>query len=114
MMGLDSGKHTEKEINEVRCRVVETGIEQPRVNFLKDLLEHNGFEVQVEELPIKVEGDPQTYILGVTNLILNPVLAVYSHKLRTKDGRLVTPAYWNQLTDETVQEYWAYGRSKKS
>ena len=52
-MGLDSGKHTEKEINEVRCRVVETGIEQPRADFLKELLEHNGFEVQVQELPIK-------------------------------------------------------------
>ena len=59
-MGLDSGKHTEKEINEVRCRVVETGIEKPRADFLKDLLEHNSFEVHVQELPIKEEGDPQT------------------------------------------------------
>ena len=102
-MALDSGKHTEKEINEVRCRVIETGIEKPRVDFLKDL----------QELPIKVEGDPQTYMLGVTDLTLNPVLAVYSHKLKTKDGRLVTPAYWNQLTEETTQEYWRYGRESE-
>ena len=113
IMGLDSGKHTEKVINEVRCRVVETGIDQPRADFLKDLLEHNGFEVQVGELPIKVEGDLQTYILGVTDVTLNPVLAVYSHKLKTKDGRLVTPAYWNQLTDETRQEYWTHGRDSE-
>ena len=112
-MALDSGKHTEKEINEVRCRVIETGIEKPRVDFLRDLLEHNGFDVQVQELPIKVEGDPQTYMLGVTDLTLNPVLAVYSHKLKTKDGRLVTPAYWNQLTEETTQEYWRYGRESE-
>lgn len=109
-MGLDSGKHTEKEINEVRCRVVETGIEKPRVDFLKDLLEYNGFDVHIGELPIKIEGDPQTYILGVTDVTFNPVLAVYSHKLQTKDGRLVTPAYWNELTDETNLEYWNHGR----
>jgi hypothetical protein len=112
-MGLDSGKHTEKEINEVRCRVVETGIEKSQADFLKDLLEHNGFDVQVEELPIKVEGEPQTYILGVTDITLNPVLAVYAHKLKTRDGRLVTPAYWNQLTDETKQEYWRFGKESE-
>jgi len=109
-MGLDSGKHTEKEINEVRCRVVETGIEKPRADFLENLLALNGFEVQVMALPIKVEGDPQTYILGVTDITLNPVLAVYAHKLKTKDGRLVTPAYWNQLSEETTQEYWQLGK----
>jgi len=111
-MGLDSGKHTEKEINEIRCRVVETGIEKSRVEFLKELLEVNGYEVQVAELPVKEEGAPQTYILGITDVTLNPVLAVYSHKLKTADGRLVTPAYWNQLTDETALDYWNYGRSE--
>lgn len=112
-MGLDSGKHTEKEINEIRCRIVETGIEKPRVDFLRALLELNGFEVHVGELPIKIEGDPQTYLLGVTDVTFNPVLAVYSHKLKTADNRLVTPAYWNQLTDETIQEYWAHGKDKE-
>ena len=106
-MGLDSGKHTEKEINEVRCRVVENGITKERVGFLQELLVTNGFEVHVGELPIKVEGDPPTYILGVTDITFNPVLAVYSHKLKTKDNRLVTPAYWNQLSEETNLEYWA-------
>jgi hypothetical protein len=106
-MGLDSGKHTEKEINEKRCRVIETGIEKPRADFLKELLELNGYEVEVAELPKKVEEDPQTYIIGVTDVTLNPVLAVYAHKLKTADGKLVTPAYWNQLSDDTIQEYWA-------
>ncbi len=105
-MGLNSGKHTEKEINEIRCRVVETGIEKPRVDFLKDLLEVNGYEVEVQELAKKEEEDPVTFILGITDVTLNPVLAVYSHKLLTADGRLVTPAYWNQLSDDTKQGYW--------
>ena len=105
-MGLDSGKHTEKEINEIRCRVVETGIEQPRVDFIKDLLELNGHEVQVQELAQKAEEDPVTFILGVTDITFNAVLAVYEHKLLTADGRQVTPAYWNQLSEETKQGYW--------
>ena len=105
-MGLDSGKHTEKEINEIRCRVVETGIENPRVEFLKDLLTLNGHTVEVQELALKEEGDPVTYMLGVTDITFNAVLAVYAHKLLTADGRLVTPAYWNQLSEDTRQGYW--------
>jgi len=105
-MGLDSGKHVEKEINEVRCRVVEKGIEKLRVDFLVNLLEINGYTVQVQEEAKKIEEDPTTYILGVTDVTLNPVLAVYSHKLLTPDGRMVTPAYWNQLSEETKQGYW--------
>ena len=105
-MGLDSGKHTEKEINEIRCRVVETGIEQPRVDFIKNLLELNGYEVQVQELAQKAEEDPVTFILGVTDITFNAVLAVYEHKLLTADGRLITPAYWNQLSEDTKQGYW--------
>ena len=105
-MGLDSGKHTEKEINEIRCRVVETGIEQSRVDFIKNLLELNGFEVQVQELKQKSEEDPITFILGVTDITFNAVLAVYEHDLLTSDGRLVTPAYWNQISEDTNQAYW--------
>lgn len=106
IMGLDSGKHTEKEINEIRCRVVETGIEKPRVDFLKELLELNGYKVVVGELAKKEEEDPVTFILGVTDITFNAVLAVYEHKLLTSDGRMVTPAYWNQLSEETKQGYW--------
>ena len=105
-MALNSGKHTEKEINEIRCRLVETGIEKPRVNFLKAILEVNGYKVEFQELAKKEEEDPVTYILGITDVTLNPVLAVYSHKLLTSDGRLVTPAYWNQLSEDTKQGYW--------
>lgn len=105
-MGLDSGKHTEKEINEVRCRVVENGISKERSDFLKQLLEINGYEVQVGEIPPKTEEDPVTYILGVTDIAFNPVLAVYEQDLKTPDGRKVSPAYWNQWSDDTKPEYW--------
>jgi hypothetical protein len=105
-MSLDSGKHTEKDINEVRCRVVETGIEKTRVDFLKPLLEFNGHEVQVEELKQKNEEDPITFILGVTDITFSAVLAVYKFELKTPDGRYVSPAYWNQWSDDTRPEYY--------
>ncbi len=106
LMALDSGKHSEKEINEIRCRVVETGISKERADFLKNLLELNGYEVQVQEIPPKTGEDPVTYILGVTDVTFNPVLAVYEFKLKTPDGRKVSPAYWNQWGDDTRPEYW--------
>ena len=44
-MSILKGKHTIKEIDGVRCTVVEKKIEQERVNFLTHLLTINGFEV---------------------------------------------------------------------
>jgi hypothetical protein len=105
-MGLESGKHSEKEINEIRCKVVETGISKDRVDFLKPLLEHNGLEVHYEALKKKEEADPATYILGVTDITFNPVLAIYKLELLTPDGRKVSPAYWRQESEDTTIEYW--------
>ncbi len=105
-MALDSGKHTEKDINETRCKVVEKGVSKERTDFLKDLLEFNGFTVQIEEEKRKTEEDPITYIIGVTDITFNPVLAVYKFMLKTKDGRKVSPAYYNQISDDTRPEYY--------
>lgn len=105
-MGLESGKHLEKEINEVRCRVVESGIDKNRVDFLKNLLEFNGYEVQYQEMPKKEDHEPTTYLLGVTDITFNPVLAVYKFALHTPDGRKVSPTYWNQINDNTNPAYW--------
>jgi hypothetical protein len=105
-MALDSGKHTETDINEVRCKVLEKGVSKERIDFLKDLLEYNGFTVQIAEEKRKTEEDPQTYIIGVTDITFNPVLAVYKFLLKTKDGRSVSPAYYNQISDDTRPEYY--------
>jgi len=136
-MSITKGKHVEKEINEIRCRVVESGISRARVDFLKGLLEHNGYEVHVEEEPVKPpppppkpaltsEGEvepeevtPQeplpepepTFVLGVTDIIFNPVVAVYNRILKTFEGKRVTADYWNQMTTKAEPNYW--DRSKK-
>ena len=105
-MSLLSGKHSEIEINETRVRVVEKGASADRIEFLRKLLEHNGYEVLSQEEPKKEETDPQTYVIGVTDIIFNPVVAVYNRILRTLDGKRVTPDYWNQKTDKTEPNYW--------
>lgn len=110
-MGLLSGKHIEKEINETRCRVVEDKISKERSDFLKKLLEHNGYEVLIGENEPKTEEETITYVVGVTDIIFNPVIAVYQRLLKTFDDRKVTPDYWNQKTENLEPNYW--DRSKK-
>ncbi|HEU4859407.1 MAG TPA: hypothetical protein VFT15_06215 [Chitinophagaceae bacterium] len=39
---------------------------------------------------------PETFTIGVTNLAFNPTNAVFGRLLRTKDGHIVTQAYWYQ------------------
>jgi DNA replication initiation complex subunit (GINS family) len=39
--------HTFEELNGIKCGIVEKNVSQERVDFLKQLLEYNGFEVVV-------------------------------------------------------------------
>jgi len=64
-MGL-AGKHMFGSIEETRVTFVEKGVAKNRSDFLKKLLEHNGFEVIIGEDKIKVEGDP-TIIYSSSN-----------------------------------------------
>ena len=105
-MGLLKGKHLIKEIKEERCSVVEVGTSMDRVNYLKDILEYNGYTVRFDEEKKKAEEDPTTYLIGVTSMIFNPVIAVYQRLLFTKDGRRITPDYWNEKTSEIEPNYW--------
>ena len=41
-------------------------------------------------------------------LVFNPVISVYEMSLKTKDGKRVSPAYWEQKTSEIVDEYWTF------
>ena len=105
-MGLLKGKHLIKEIKEVRCSIVETGLDMDRVNFLTDILEFNGYTVRFDEENKKEEEDPTTYIIGVTSMIFNAVIAVYQRILFTKEGKRITPDYWNQKTTDIEPNYW--------
>jgi hypothetical protein len=43
--------HTFEDLGEVKCAIVEKNCAPERVNFLKELLEHNGFNVVVVKSP---------------------------------------------------------------
>lgn len=106
-MGLE-GKHSFGSIGETRVTFVEKKVDENRKDFLKKLLEHNGFEVIIEEEKRKTEEDPQLYTVAVTNMVFNPTIWVFERKLITLDGRKVTQDYWNQLTDDTNPHYWKF------
>ena len=104
-MGL-GGKHLFGSIEEQRVTFVEKKIEGVRKDFLKKLLEHNGFEVIIQEEKRKTEEEPQLYTVAVTDMVFNPTLWVFHRRLKTFDGHKVTPDYWNQISEETKPQYW--------
>lgn len=116
-MAINSN-HLLEELDGVRCIIVEKNLTPERVAFLKPLLEYNTLKVVVvaspppkvaapaspvadaEVAPAPAAPTPETFTMGVTNMLFNPVNAVYGRLLRTPDGHIVTPAYWHQ--QETV------------
>ncbi len=104
-MGL-GGKHLFGSIEEQRVTFVEKKIEEGRKVFLKKLLEHNGFEVIIQEEKRKTEEEPQLYTVAVTDMVFNPTLWVFNRRLKTFEGHKVTPDYWNQISEETAPQYW--------
>ena len=114
--------HEFEDLGGVKCAIVEKNASKERVAFLKDLLETNLFEVVVvpspppkaspppkpvegEETPVVVAPPlPETFTVGVTNLAFNPTNAIFGRLLRTKDGHIVTQAYWYQKESSSHDE----------
>jgi hypothetical protein len=121
--------HEFEELNGVKCAVVEKNASQERVDFLKPLLELNGFTVIVipspppkavpppSGTPKAVENEatasehsalnptastlqPSTFTIGVTDVRFNVTNALMGRMLKTKERRIVTVDYWQQK--ETV------------
>ena len=65
-----AGKHTFGSIGDTRVTFVEKKIDENRKNFLQKLLEHNGFEVIIQEEKRKTEEEPQLYTVAVTDMVL--------------------------------------------
>ena len=136
MNRLSKEGHIVEEINGTRCSVVEKNAPPERVEFLKKLLEHNGFMVMVAQTPappakpvpkppapvVGPDGQvipaaplpppppppvaPNTFTVGVTNISFHPMLAVYERSLFTLDGRSLSIAYWNQEPEKSEELYW--------
>ncbi len=104
-MGL-GGKHLFGSIGDQRVTFIEKKVDADRRDFLKKLLEHNGFEVIVDEEKRRSEEDPQLYTVAVTDMVFNPTIWIFERKLKTFDGHKVTPDYWNQVSEKTAPQYW--------
>ena len=110
IMALSKGKHNIAEIEGIRCTVIETGAAQERAEFLKNLLVFNGYEVKMEQEKAKDGTELETFVIGLTDTLFNPMIVVYEKKLLRKDGFTVTPAYWNQWPEEDAVPYWKIQR----
>ncbi len=105
-MAINNAKHIVSEINGVRCTIIESYATAARVAFLSDLLQFNKLEVAIAEEPSETPGEEPKYTIGVTDLIFNPVFAVYERQLKTRDGSIVSPGYWLQECTDCAPEYW--------
>lgn len=116
--------HEFEDLDGVKCAIVEKNVMPARVEFLKKLLELNGYSVVVVKSPppkatavkaappaatTSVESGeattppaplPETYTVGVTDVMFNPTNALFGRLLKTASGHIVSPAYWEQM--ETV------------
>jgi len=111
MTSLTSAKHQIGEIDGIRCTIVESGMTKKRMEFLRGLLTYNKLEVKVKE-DAPTEGSTETlYTIGVTDIIFNPVYAVYERSLSAPDGNVVTPAFYRQAEGDTSVLYWDYGKT---
>ena len=106
--------HEFEELDGIKCGIVEKNVTPQRVSFLKNLLENNGFTVIVAAstaaktaTAVKpAEGEAaqepaviaaaETFTVGVTDYTFNPINAIFGRSLKTKDGHVVTLAYWQQ------------------
>ena len=108
--------HEFEELDGIKCAIVEKNAGKARVDFLKPLLEFNKYQVVVvaspapkptAPVPAAPDGNaapapampapaPESYTIGVTDVMFNPVNAIYGRLLRTPDGHVVTLAYWQQ------------------
>jgi hypothetical protein len=107
--------HEFEELDGVKCGIVEKNVKPARVMFIKDLLEYNDYTViavptpapKAAPVPPPKEGEvtapplppppaPETFTVGVTDYTFNTINAIFGRMLKTKDGHIVTLAYWQE------------------
>jgi hypothetical protein len=112
-MAINNAKHIIAEIDGIRCTIIESGVTLDRAAFLRSLLEFNNFEVKELKLPEEPEAGESKYTIGVTDIVFNPAFAIYDGSLKTPEGFLVTPGYWNQECIDCDPRYWMRRQQQK-
>jgi hypothetical protein len=114
--------HEFEDLGTSKCAIVEKNASPERVQFLKNLLEFNKYEVVVVDSPAPkaapaapvaapVEGEapastapaapiappaPTTFTIGVTDLTFNATNAIFGRQLKTAGRHIVSLAYWQE------------------
>lgn len=115
--------HEFEDLDGVKCAIVEKNATKERVDFLRSLLEYNHYTVVVVASPAPKAAPakpaatteettpaptpppaPETFTIGVTDVMFNPTNAIFGRLLRTKDGHVVTLAYWQQKENVSHDE----------
>lgn len=124
--------HEFEELDGIKSAIVEKNATPQRVEFLKQLLEFNGYTVVVaatpppklaappkpapasEAAPTEPTNEPinqstsppppATFTIGVTDVTFNPINAIFGRLLRTPDRHIVTLAYWQQKEEVANDE----------
>ena len=117
--------HEFEELNGTKCAIVEKNVPQDRTDFLNDLLKLNGYTVVIVASPPPKAAPttapnggadsapiPATFTIGVTDVTFNPINAVFGRLLRTKEGQVVTLAYWQQK-EPVAQDEIPYFQNRK-
>jgi hypothetical protein len=115
--------HLFEDLNGVKCAIVEKNVAPGRVDFLRRILEYNRYTVVVvaspppkvaaapagaPAAPAPAEASsaplPETFTVGVTDVMFNAVNAVFGRLLKMPGGHIVTLAYWQQQENEPSDE----------
>lgn len=100
--------HPFEDIEGIKCAVVEKNLTKERLEFLKEILAFNGYEVVVGPTPpakaaATAEAEPasqmspSTFTLGVTDVTFNVTNAIFGRLLKSPEGNIITLAFWNGM-----------------
>jgi|SRR6516225_5088809 hypothetical protein len=110
--------HLAEELNGIKTSVAERNVSRERAEFLKKILEFNGYTVVVapsptpkqvpaatvqDDQPVSTPTPPaqETFTVGVTDMMFNPINALFGRLLKAPGGHVVTLAYWQQKEKES-------------
>lgn len=109
--------HLFEELNGVKCAIVEKNVSSERVQFLKELLEVNQYDVVVVPSPppkasVSVAEEeteitpafPETFTVGVSDYTFNPINAIFGRLLKTREGHIVTKDFWEQKSKISLDD----------
>jgi len=118
--------HLFEDLDGIKCAIVENNASKERVAFLQKILEYNRYKVIVVPSPppkaapapadpalalAPAETPPETFTIGVTDVMFNATNAIFGRLLKLPGGHIVTLAYWQQKDEISHDEIPYFDRT---